>query len=725
MDDEPYPISQFAVVLMFHVRLYSQQTMNRIFVTVLCVFCAVAGVSGQPTNRFCIWRSSTGQNDHAAVLTEKYSHAASWGDFDADAYDRPIARDAQLLVAPHADPQASFGSFYTRYGTFLPQSTPVFQRIAFVTDDRTAAALRPEIERWKDDVVREGFDVDEIVFAPTGSVAADVRTVKRLISQIYRRANAGALTHVFLFGQIPIPYSGGFSVEGAVSNPDGHREHGGAWATDLYYADLERSPGMSADEDWTDSVVTITSDALTNRVENKNQPGDGKFDQSQIPSDVEVAVGRVDFRRLPTYGVTSDTSMRELELLRRYLDKDHTYRTTTALPPFRALIDDNFGAFIDTTANETTIEAFAASGWRSFSAIVGSDNIVEGDWFATDTRPNLTTSSALLAYGCGGGGYEHCSWVGATTDFALKPVNAVFTLLFGSYFADFDSDDNVMRASLANEGTILTSAWSGRPHWFLHPLAHGETIGDCAVLSQNNGGAFMGAMVLPADDPTKARSFRLGLRGVQNNLHGDPSLRLPYPFAMTPCQFTTMDGQEALTITLIPGVQVYEIEAAPTFTGPYRQILRYQPSPDSTHVTVPLYMNADDRFVRVRPMQRPTIEHSAKPVASVNGHSYNAYGRAAILERTVSSIPSQQFEVAPLRIWPTVIDRSCRISAQADPASSERHAIVTTILGEQIAVVPLAEHDGRLEGTWWATDAPPSTYLITLAGRSRIVQVIR
>ena len=60
-------------------------------------------------------------------------------------------------------------------------------------------------------------------------------------------------------------------------------------------------------------------------------------------------------------------------------------------------------------------------------------------------------------------------------------------MLFGSYFGDWDSSSNLMRGALASDGGALTCGWAGRPHWYLHPMAMGATVGDCLMLTQNNG----------------------------------------------------------------------------------------------------------------------------------------------------------------------------------------------------------------------------------------------
>jgi hypothetical protein len=65
----------------------------------------------------------------------------------------------------------------------------------------------------------------------------------------------------------------------------------------------------------------------------------------------------------------------------------------------------------------------------------------------------------------------------------------VFTILFGSYFGDWDSQNNLMRSALA-QGKILTCAWGGRPHWYFHHMGLGENIGYSALQTQNNNGLY-------------------------------------------------------------------------------------------------------------------------------------------------------------------------------------------------------------------------------------------
>jgi hypothetical protein len=277
---------------------------------------------------------------------------------------------------------------------------------------------------------------------------------------------------VFLLGHVPVPYSGDI-------NPDGHPDHKGAWPADVYYAEMTGN--------WTDVSV---DDTLASDPRNRNAPGDGKFDQGILPSETELQIGRVDFANMPSFPEPEE------QLIRNYLDKDHDYRQKifTAIP--RGVIDDNFGYFSG--------EAFAASGYKNMGPLVGPGNVIAADYFTT-----MATESYLWSYGCGGGWYQGASGVGTTADFVNSNLQGVFTLLFGSYFGDWDSPDNFLRAPLAS-GKMLTNGWSGRPHWQLHHMALGENIGYGVRLTQSNNSLYFGSY---------------GLRMVHIALMGDPTLR--------------------------------------------------------------------------------------------------------------------------------------------------------------------------------------------------------
>ncbi len=334
----------------------------------------------------------------------------------------------------------------------VPVEAPVVDSrgvVSVFVEEALETPLSTELERLGDDLIGDGWEVH------WNSVPANA-TVASVKAQIISDYNNYGTSNILLFGAIPVPYSGNFAW-------DGHPEHTGAWPADIYYGDAQNTG-------WTDATVnTATNPTPPGRAETVNVPGDGKFDQFLTPSTTEMVVGRVDFSNMNE----SDFGPR-IDLYRRYLQKNHDWRTGQYTVDTKALVDDNFGYFGG--------EAFASDGYRNGNPLVGPANVVAGDFF-NDTDDQ----SFLFVYGCGGGNYNGASGVGSSAQFASDTVNAVFTLLFGSYFADWDYNNNpFMMSALASKGGILTCGWAGRPHWITHHLGAGETIGYSTLLTQNS-----------------------------------------------------------------------------------------------------------------------------------------------------------------------------------------------------------------------------------------------
>lgn len=345
-------------------------------------------------------------------------------------------------------------------------------KLLLIIDTTYADTLATEIERFEMDLVGDGWTV-----VTHGVDAGDTPPSVRAFIQTEYNADPTEVKMVVLLGHVPVPYSGFIA-------PDAHiPDHQGAWPADVYYADV--------DGGWTDLSVNTTTPT---RPENDNVPLDGKFDESVIPSNVDLMVGRIDLEDMTAF------TLNEGELLRRYLNKDHAWRHKEFTAKNLGVVDDNFGVLGGQ-------EAFASSAWRNFGPLIGHQNSSAGDY-----RTDMGGSDTYLwSYGCGGGSYVGASGIGTTTNFLSDTLNGVFTMIFGSYHGDWDSKNNFMRAALANKGTILTCAWAGRPHWFFHHMGLGEPIGYAAPLAQNNTNLYFGAF---------------GSRQVHIALMGDPSLRL-------------------------------------------------------------------------------------------------------------------------------------------------------------------------------------------------------
>jgi hypothetical protein len=351
-------------------------------------------------------------------------------------------------------------------------------KVILLVDNSLSDSLSSELKRMEWDLAGDGWTV----LRHDVSRSDTPPNIKSIIRNDYY-SDPSNVKAVYIFGHVPVPYSGDF-------NPDGHPDHRGAWVADTYYGDM--------DGNWSDSSVNDTG---AERPYNKNSPGDGKFDQSDLPSDIEVAVGRVDFSNLTCFANKSPARS-ELDLARAYLNKDHDFRHRVFTVARRGLICDNWG--------ERGGEAFAASGWRNFGNFFGADNVTAvGGW---QYFPAVTSQDYLWSWGGGGGGWYTCDGVGSSDDFANNQIKTVFTMYLGSYFGDWDNESGFLRASLGS-GYCLTTSWAGRPHWFYHHMGLGEPIGVSAILTQNNRGAYENQQNYAAHQ-------------VHVTLLGDPTLRM-------------------------------------------------------------------------------------------------------------------------------------------------------------------------------------------------------
>lgn len=316
-------------------------------------------------------------------------------------------------------------------------------KILLLIDSNMINPLHSEISRYAEDLRQEGWQPIQLSVNRND----DVKTIKQRVYSVYQ-ADSVNLKNVVLIGRAPVPYSGNF-------NPDAHPEHKGAWPADLYY--------VTFDLNFTDVSVNTSS---AQRSENRNVPNDGKFDQDYIwPYLAKIPIGRIDLSNMPTFG--NDT-----QLLKQYLDKNHLYRNGHLKAENRGLISDNFGVFGG--------EAFAANAWRSFGLLFG-DSIQTGSY-----RTTLQNQTYAMSYACGAGTYTSANGVSTSANFVTDSLLNPFTFLFGSYFGDWDNENNFLRAPLASKGWGLASAWAGRPFWMLHPLAIGQSIGRAALLAQNS-----------------------------------------------------------------------------------------------------------------------------------------------------------------------------------------------------------------------------------------------
>lgn len=378
-----------------------------------------------------------------------------------------------------------FGIGYINSGIKVPLVESRGTLILLIDNDFTTV-LKSQIDRLIYDMAGDGWSV----ITHTVKKSDAVTDVKATIVNDYNNDPTNVKA-VFLLGHIPVPYSGGSVLTS--SGIDGHPNHAGAWPADAYYGDMTGT--------WTDNSVNLTT---SDYAAQKNTPGDGKFDQDFLPANVDLQIGRVDMYDMPAFSPYTET-----DLMKRYLDKDHMFKVKYFTAREKGLVQDNFGPI---GVQGTYPEEFSASGYKNFSTMFGDNNVVAGSY-----RTDMQSNSYLWSYGTGGGDFVSAGGITSTSNFVTDSLQTVFTMLFGSYFGDWNVTNNFLRAPLASKGMTLTDCWSGRPEWVYHHMALGANIGYSAWISQNDYTDYFRTVLLPASN-----DYRL----VTPALMGDPTLRL-------------------------------------------------------------------------------------------------------------------------------------------------------------------------------------------------------
>jgi len=265
------------------------------------------------------------------------------------------------------------------------------------------------------------------------------------------------IKYIVIVGHVTVPYTGTFADDGHYSPGGAHGAHQGAWSADNYYGDV--------DGNWTDAL-TITGSSYAF---NKNYPNDGRFDQDYIPANgsgekkLEIPVARIDFSRLANF---SDS---EAVLLGKYFKKNGDYRNgaRTFLPQAMAA---EYSPFPTIIPQQTATELVSKSAPLAQTQI--------GDVFTS-------TASFLFGVQSGPGFFDRINDAFAnmhtTQDFAngTTTTNCAFYYLRGSYFPDWNTENNLLRGLLgtANGGLGAVATFRAKS-WRGDGLAVGLSIGN-------------------------------------------------------------------------------------------------------------------------------------------------------------------------------------------------------------------------------------------------------
>lgn len=541
------------------------------------------------------------------------------------------------IIAANGNQAQAFGYIYV--GNKLAE---VINKggILLMVDSTFITSLATEIARLEKDLKSEGWQVDHFYVGRNQTAIEAKNLLKTAVNQ-----SSFKVTTLMLLGNVPVPYSGDFSAAGASPPPDGHVEgsgnHTGAWPADAYYGDLDGT--------WTDNFVNRTTGSQTRH---HNIVGDGKFDQTKLPSDLELEVGRVDLSRMTAF------TPNETELMRDYLDRNHAWRTQQRTAVERALVDNNFGGL-----------NLASTGYHNFSAIFPFDSIRDIDYITSQNQ-----GSYLWSYGCGAGSYTSCNGIGNTNSIRNSNMQNVFTILAGSYFGDWDITNNFLRAPLCK--TSLASFWGGIPKWYVHTMALGKHIGYGAKTSINNQSFYFNGQ------------FNNAHYLVSNALMGDPTLMNRHLPQVDWVQANSANNQVKLNWSkasgTFDGYAVYRIDTAQNTT------FRVNPQP----ITDTFYTDAINWYTgnykyEVRPIKLET---------TASGSYYNVGGGSFAFVDHINS--SKKISQTQFRAYPNPSNGIYRVEG-----SDILRISITNVMGK---AVPFENQNQQIK----ITDVPAGVYLM-------------
>ncbi|MCX7908187.1 MAG: hypothetical protein N2560_01535 [Ignavibacteria bacterium] len=349
--------------------------------------------------------------------------------------------------------------------------------ILILIDSTIAESIANDFQMFTSDLVSDGWYVEtRKVPRCEGFNPIEVNKVKRIVNSFKRRWK-DKFKVLLIVGRVPVPYTGNYTF-------DGHSDHFGAFPSDLVYV-------------VDDSLLTdeIEYNLTATREENWNVPFDYKFDQITLPKNISIAIGRIDFSNLNFF------NSNEKELLSNYFKKNHLFRIGKTKINLCGLIDDGFGTQSD--------EIFSSNAWMNFFPIC--DSIVEGNMLN-----HVNKNYYHFSYACNSGSYTSVWSSINSEDCARNNIFSTFVFLFGSYFWDWDTKNNLLRSVVASSPNVLLASWIGRPFWHFHHLAFGLPFYWSYIATANNQSLYQ-------------TTGKYGYKGMHIETIGDPTLRIVYP----------------------------------------------------------------------------------------------------------------------------------------------------------------------------------------------------
>lgn len=516
-------------------------------------------------------------------------------------------------LSSSSGPTLNNGLGYTSAG--IEVDSPDYRgKILLVIDNQTAPLIVNELNTFRSTLIADGWIPIDVLVNRTDAVSV----VKSAIQSAYNTDTANVKS-AFLIGRVPVAYSG----NGA---PDGHEDHVGVWPTDQYFADFSVWPSGSGN---------ITHTGYRNRASTSIS----RFSPNITPSELELEIGRLDMQALETdlNGVAT-FSEGEVALLKSYLIRASDYKKgAVAVSSNRAIINNTLYWALDNGIQGV---------FKSFSSHVGIENIEFTSSGSNYFIQEIGTTAKPVAQWVYGGGGSYFGMLGSNIDInqisqSSYAHRGIFFRSFGSYFGDFDTRSNILRAMIA-KGHGLTSSYEANPV-YTHFMNLGESMGysmrrsinsmaaqNCNVTSNqeciaeySTAAIKVGTSITSTVHWDAAYGYWGGAyMGVVTNLMGDPTLRMS-PVKIPANAASTANASGKLVVswsapseTSVVGYNVYKINYSGSQVTGYTK-LNSTPIPGTSYVSNLNYLAGEKFLVK-------TVKLQSNPSGDYLNHSVGA-----------------------------------------------------------------------------------------------------
>lgn len=487
------------------------------------------------SNTTDIYRRQLEETTWTLVAENLSAGTQNWTDTDVDSgdvYEYQVKREDTWTFST-----VNYDAVGYTVGALKYNNSNYQGRMILLVADNIVTNLPGKFDTLKMELTASGWLVEVLMVdkAASWDSGDDVVGIRSSIQSIYTNAPVGDKPKVlFILGHVPMPRAGTDEY-----SPDGHTWNQGARGADSYYADINGS--------WTDALA-YNPGGLTSSLQ-INAVGDYKWDDGFLPSDIEMAFGRVDFEDL------LDVAGSEETLISNYLDKLSEYKNVVYD------MGDKAGFYYGSYHNSND------AAFRSLFSLVKADSIIQN--YSGGTHPQWVAANGPFKI------YMQNEFIPVISEWNTYGMNAtVYTSDQSSYgFGDVPQEGGYellkIRALLATNTRCLASIWSSTSCNVFFKTGAGISLGQSLkdVINHNTVNNYL-------EKPQQSYDQTEGWNRTVFELWGDPTINLYQIAPPGNVDITNISDEAVISWTASPDENVigYSVYEADSMFGKYTNI---------------------------------------------------------------------------------------------------------------------------------------------------------